>query len=52
MVFFFAAFDFKLDLALTMAASALVGPCYDIYKGFQNQIRKWLTRKPVDVLIE
>lgn len=52
MVFFFAAFEFKLDLGLTMAASALVGPSYDIYKGFQNQIRKWLTKKPVDVLIE
>jgi CHASE2 domain-containing sensor protein len=52
MVFGFASFEFKLDLSLTMAASALVGPCYDIYKGFQNQIRKWLTKKPVDVLIE
>lgn len=51
-VFFFASYEFKLDLSLTLAASALVGPCYDIYKGFQNQIRKWLTKKPVDVLIE
>ena len=51
-VFCFASYEFKLDLTLTLAASALVGPCYDIYKGFQNQIRKWLTRKPVDVLIE
>lgn len=51
-VFCFARFDFKLDLTLTLAASALVGPSYDIYKGFQNQIRKWLTKKPVDVLIE
>lgn len=52
MVYGFVSFEFKLDLSLTLAASALVGPCYDIYKGFQNQIRKWLTRKPVDVLIE
>jgi CHASE2 domain-containing sensor protein len=51
-VFCFARFDFKLDLTLTLAASALVGPSYDIYKGFQNQIRKWLTKKPPDVLIE
>jgi CHASE2 domain-containing sensor protein len=51
-VFCFARFDFKLDLTLTLAASALVGPSYDIYKGFQNQIRKWLTKKPVDVLKE
>lgn len=52
MVYGFVSFEFKLDLSLTLAASALVGPCYDIYKGFQNQIRKWLTTKPVDVLIE
>jgi CHASE2 domain-containing sensor protein len=51
-VFCFASYDFKLDLTLTLAASALVGPSYDIYKGFQNQIRKWLTKKPPDVLIE
>jgi CHASE2 domain-containing sensor protein len=51
-VFCFARYDFKLDLTLTLAASALVGPSYDIYKGFQNQIRKWLTKKPVDVLID
>jgi CHASE2 domain-containing sensor protein len=50
MVFGFATFEFKLDLSLTLAASALVGPCYDIYRGFQNQIGKWLTKKPVDVL--
>jgi CHASE2 domain-containing sensor protein len=52
MVFSFAWFDFKLDLGLTMAASALVGPAYDIFKGFQNQFRKWLTKKPEEVLTE
>jgi CHASE2 domain-containing sensor protein len=49
-IYCFATYTFKLDLSLTLAASALVGPCYDIYKGFQNQITKWLTKKPVEVL--
>jgi CHASE2 domain-containing sensor protein len=52
-VYCFATFTFKLDLTLTLAASALVGPSYDIYKGFQNQFHKWrLTRKRVEVLTE
>jgi CHASE2 domain-containing sensor protein len=40
-VYFFAYFTFKLDLTITLAASALVGPSYDIYKGFQNQYTIW-----------
>jgi CHASE2 domain-containing sensor protein len=51
-VYFFGHFSVKLDLALTLAASALVGPAYDIFKGFQNQFRKWLTKKPAEVLTE
>ncbi|MBN8651564.1 MAG: CHASE2 domain-containing protein [Cytophagales bacterium] len=51
-VYFFSHFSVKLDLALTLAASALVGPAYDIFKGFQNQINKWLTKKPAEVLTE
>jgi len=52
-VYCFATFTFKLDLTLTLAASALVGPSYDIYKGFQNQFHKWrLTKKPLEVLTE
>jgi CHASE2 domain-containing sensor protein len=51
-VYFFSHFSVKLDLALTLAASALVGPAYDIFKGFQNQFRKWLTKKPAEVLTE
>jgi CHASE2 domain-containing sensor protein len=44
-VYFFAYFTFKLDLSITLGASALVGPCYDIYKGFQNQINMWLHKR-------
>jgi hypothetical protein len=52
MVFVFTKYSFKLDLGLSLAASALVGPAYDIYKGFENQIRAWLTKKPEEVLTE
>ncbi len=44
-VYFFAYFAFKLDLTITLAAAALVGPSYDIYKGFQNQITIWLYKR-------
>lgn len=40
-VYFFALFSFKLDLTISLAAAALVGPSYDIYKGFKNQITIW-----------
>jgi CHASE2 domain-containing sensor protein len=52
MVFAFAVSSFKLDLGLSLAASALVGPAYDIYKGFENQIKAWLTKEPTEVLNE
>jgi len=56
-VYFFAYFTFKMDLSITLGASALVGPCYDIFKGFQNQITIWqykrkLTKTESEVLSE
>ncbi len=51
-VFAFKWSSMKLDLSLSLAASALVGPAYDIYKGFENQITAWLTKKPKEVLNE
>ncbi len=56
-VYFFAIFTFKLDLTVTLAAAALVGPSYDIYKGFKNQITIWqykrkLTKTENEVLTE
>ncbi len=51
-VFAFKWFSMKLDLSLSLAASALVGPAYDIYKGFENQITAWVTKKPKEVLTE
>lgn len=51
-VYGFVYWSLKLDLAITLAASALVGPSYDIFKGFQNQLTKWLTKKPPEVLTQ
>jgi CHASE2 domain-containing sensor protein len=49
-VYVFAKFNLKLDLTLTMAAVALIGPCFDIYKGVENIIVKRLTPDPQPVL--
>ncbi len=51
-VFAFKISSVSWDLSLSLAASALVGPAYDIYKGFENQIRAWLTKAPTEVLNE
>lgn len=49
-VYGFARFDLKLDLSLTIAASALVGPCYDIFKSVKNEIGNRLTKRRERVL--
>jgi CHASE2 domain-containing sensor protein len=49
-IYVFAGFNLKLDLTLTMAAVALIGPCFDIYKGVENIIVKRLTQEPERVL--
>lgn len=47
-VLVFAWFNFKLDLTLTIAATALIGPCFDIYKSLENTIVKRLQKaKPL-----
>ncbi len=46
----FAWWNLKLDLSVAIAASALVGPCYDIFKSIQNQITHRLTKDRPDVL--
>jgi len=50
MVWAFAKFSFKLDLSLALAAAALVGPGYDIFKSMQKQLQKWLTKREEQVL--
>jgi CHASE2 domain-containing sensor protein len=46
----FEMFSLKLELSLTMAALALIGPCFDIYKGIENILISRLTPKPEEVL--
>lgn len=48
-IYVFATFNLKLDLTLTMGAVALIGPCFDIYKGVENILVKRFTpeRQPV-----
>ena len=41
----FAHLNLKLDLTVTLVAAALVGPCYDIFKPFQNEINNRLTKR-------
>ncbi len=41
----YAWYSFKLDLTVTLASTALVGPCYDVYKSFQNEINYRLTKR-------
>lgn len=50
MVYAFAIFSFKLDLSLSLAAAALVGPGYDIFKSAQKQLQDWLTKRRERVL--
>lgn len=45
MVKVFEIFSFKLDLSITLGVSALVGPCYDIFKSVQNEIQNRLTKR-------
>jgi CHASE2 domain-containing sensor protein len=37
--------SFKLDLTITLASTALVGPCYDVFKSMQNEINFRLTKR-------
>jgi CHASE2 domain-containing sensor protein len=48
----FAIKSLMLDLSLTLAASALVGPCYDIFKSIQNEVIKRFTKFKPEVLKE
>lgn len=50
MVWAFAQFSFKLDLSVALAAAALVGPGYDIFKSVQKQLEKWFTKSNDKVL--
>jgi CHASE2 domain-containing sensor protein len=49
-VWVFAEFSLKLELAMTMVALALIGPCFDIYKSLENTVLQSLTRRKQSVL--
>jgi len=49
-IYMFADYNIKLELDLTIAIIALVGPCYDIFKSVQNEINKQLTKRRQRVL--
>jgi CHASE2 domain-containing sensor protein len=49
-IYVFASYSLKLELDLTIGISALVGPCYDIFKSVQNEINHRLTRRQQMVL--
>lgn len=46
----FALWSLKLELAVAMGVSALVGPTYDIYKSVKGEIERWLTKRRERVL--
>lgn len=47
-VYFFSAFNYKLELTLTIAAVALIGPCFDVYKSVENTlVMRFTTDKKV-----
>lgn len=46
----FAVYNFKLDLTLTIATMALVGPCFDIFKSFEKSVFGRFTKKRQEVL--
>ncbi len=39
-IYGFAAWSLKLDLAITLTSIAFVGPCYDIFKSVENSLKK------------
>jgi len=49
-IYAFSLWNLKLDLTLAIGVSALVGPCYDIFKSFQNEINRRLTKRRERVL--
>ena len=44
-IYVFASYSIKLELDLTLAIVALVGPCYDIFKSLQKEVISRLTKR-------
>lgn len=43
-IFSFAYFNLMLELTLALGVTALVGPCYDIFKSLQNEYNRRFTK--------
>jgi hypothetical protein len=50
MIYAFAEWSMKLELSVAIGVSALVGPCYDIFKSVQSEVNRRLTKREQDVL--
>jgi len=45
-VFAFNLWSLKLELGVALGVSALVGPCYDIFKSLQNEWNRRFSKRP------
>lgn len=50
-IYAFAEWSLKLELSVAIGVSALVGPCYDIFKSVKGEIGRWLTKRRERALI-
>lgn len=50
MIYAFAEWSLKLELTVAIGVSALVGPCYDIFKSIQGEIKRRITKRRERVL--
>jgi CHASE2 domain-containing sensor protein len=49
-IFSFSNFNLMLELSLALGVTALVGPCYDIFKSLQNEYNRRFTKREEPVL--
>ncbi len=49
-IFAFSSFNLMLELSLALGVTALVGPCYDIFKSLQNEYNRRFTKRGEQVL--
>jgi len=50
MIYAFAEWSLKLELSVAIGVSALVGPCYDIFKSIKGEINRRITKRRERVL--
>jgi len=50
MIYAFAEWSLKLELSVAIGVSALVGPCYDIFKSVKGEIDRRITKRRQEAL--